>query len=469
MWRADAPDRAVLQGECSAGGLLSLTFRYVPVTLAVLASPFMDDSAAQALIRFGLGRRGSEPLPPDPASWLRGQLAGPDVGPPGPSVADGFAAVLKDRRERQASAAPSAVRTLFKGESDALVSNALTTATPFRERLVRFWANHFTIGLRNGRTAALGGDFIRTAIRPNVTGRFGDMLLAVMRHPAMLLYLDNAGSVGPDSVAGLKTGRGLNENLARECLELHTLSPASGYTQADVTAFARVLTGWSVANGEQDPAGFKFRPNLHEPGGQAVLGHAVPGGEAGGVAALAFLAGHPATHRHLAAKLVQHFVADAPPPGAVARIEGVLRDTDGDLAEAAAALVALPEAWQSLTKLRSPQDYVLAALRAADLPEDTRPDGAAVMRGLGQPLFGAPFPIGWPDRAADWAGPEAMMRRVDWAYGFSGHAAMLDPAALADTALGPLLTSATANAVRGAGSRRDGLTLLFTSPEFQRR
>jgi uncharacterized protein (DUF1800 family) len=429
----------------------------------------MDINATQALIRFGFGRRGNEPLPADPVAWLRAQLAVADPGPPGPSVAEGFAAIRQDREEEKASGQPDRVRTLFKGEVDALVGQALTTDTPFRERLVWFWANHFTISLRGGRTGALGGDFIRTAIRPHVTGRFGDMLLAVMRHPAMLLYLDNAGSIGPNSPVGLRRGRGLNENLARECLELHTLSPASGYTQADVTSFARLLTGWSVANGEKEPAGFFFRPAVHEPGEQVVLGRSFPAGEAGGVAALAFLAAHPATYRHLATKLVQHFVADQAPDAAVQAVARVLHDTNGDLGQAAAALLGLDGAWQPLAKLRSPQDYVLAAMRAADLPVAKRPDGAAIMRGLGQPLFGAPFPIGWPDLAADWAGPEAMMRRVDWAYGFAGRAAALDPAAMAEASLGPLLSADTGAAIRRAGSRRDGLTLLFTSPEFQRR
>ena len=428
----------------------------------------MDNQAAQALIRFGLGRRGSEPLPSDPQAWLRSQLSGVDPGPAGPSVADGFAALQQDR-ENRGTGAPRATRDLFKGEVDALVNQALTTATPFRERLVWFWANHFTISQRAGRTVAVAGDFVRTAIRPHVTGRFSDMLLAVMHHPAMLMYLDNGQSFGPNSPAGLKQNKGLNENLARESLELHTVSPASGYTQADVTSYARILTGWSISQGKDQPAGFLFRPQMHEPGEQVVLGQTFPEGEAGGMAALAFLANHPATYRHLATKLVCHFVADAPPDAVVQRVEAVLRDTNGDLGAATAAIVAAPEAWQPLAKLRTPQEFVLAALRAADLPFDNRPDGAAIMRGLGQPMFGAPFPIGWPDNAAEWAGPEAMMRRVDWAYGFSGRAAGIEPAALAEASLGGLLSDDTGAAIRRAGSRRDGLTLLFTSPEFQRR
>ena len=429
----------------------------------------MDALAAQSLIRFGLGRRGQEPLPADPAAWLHGQLADSEPGPPGPTVADGFAAIRQARLEKPAPGTPGPLQVLFKGEADALAAHALVTAMPFRERLVWFWANHFTVSLRNGRTGAFGGDFVRNAIRPHVTGRFGDMLLAVIRHPAMLLYLDNAGSVGPGSTAGGRTGKGLNENLARECLELHTVSQTAGYTQVDVTSFARVLTGWSVANGEKAPAGFVFRPTLHEPGEHTVLGRSFPPGEAGGVAALAFLAAHPATYRHLATKLVRHFVADDPPAAAVRPVEAALYDSGGNLGSAAAALVGLAEAWQPLAKLRSPQDYVLAALRAADLPPDRAPDAMAAMRALGQPLFGAPFPIGWPDRAVAWASPEAMMRRVDWAYGLAGRAAGLDPAQIAEACLGPLLGGDTSLAIRRAGSRRDGLTLLFTSPEFQRR
>jgi len=285
----------------------------------------------------------------------------------------------------------------------------------------------------------------------------------------MLLYLDNAGSAGPNSPIGLRRHLGLNENLARESLELHTVSPASGYTQADVTTYAKVLTGWSVSMAADQP-GFTFHPNQHEPGALTVMGRGVPEGEAGGVAMLAFLAAHPATHRHLATKLVRHFVADEPPPAAVARIEAVLRDTDGDLGAASHALIALPEAWAPLTKLRSPEDYMLAVLRAADLPAEHRPNPLGVVYELGQPPWAAEFPIGWPDTAAEWAGPEMMVRRVDWAYSFSGRAQDIGaPDEVAQAALGPLLRPATVQAMQHAGSRRDALTLLFSAPEFQRR
>ena len=433
----------------------------------------------QCLTRFGLGRGLAEPVPDDPRRWAADQLAGPDPTPPGTTVTDAFAAVVMDRQDRKDGSPdgkPDRARTIFNAERAAFINTALLTPTPFRERLVWFWANHFTVSIRRGEVAPLAGDYVRTAIRPYVNGRFGDMLLAVMRHPAMLLYLDNAASAGPNSLAASRDRpggrRGINENLARECLELHTVSPASGYTQADVTAFATVLTGWSVEQ-VRNPVGYHFAPNLAEPGAKTLMGRTFPEGERGGIDALAWLANHPATHRHLATKLVRHFVADDPPPGAVRRIEGVLRDTGGDLRAASLALLTLDEAWTPLTKLRAPQDYVVAAMRAAELPAsvppDKRPDVPGILAGLGQPPFNAPFPIGWPDTAGEWSGPEALLRRVDWAYGYAGRPELPEPMLVAETALGPLLNPATADDVRRAGSRREAMTLLLGSPEFQRR
>ncbi len=421
------------------------------------------------MIRFGLGRRGNEAVPPDAAAWLAWQLnaADPALAQPGTSVAEGLEAIKARRRQKEGDKG-TPLRDIFRADSQAAFANMITTTMPFRERLVWFWANHFTVSLRRGETAGIVGAFVREAIRPHVTGRFEDMLVAVMHHPAMLMYLDNAQSIGPDSPAGTRTRRGLNENLARESLELHTLSPAAGYTQNDVTEYAKILTGWSIAY-EYNPPGFVFRLNAHEPGNKIVMGQSFAHGLAGGNAALTWLADHPATHRHLATKLVTHFIADTPPPAAVARIEAVLRATQGDLRAASLELTRIPEAWQPLTKLRSPTDYVVAVLRALDLPDDKRPEVLPAVATLGQPFCNAPLPNGWPDTAADWAGPEAILRRVDWAYGVTARAETLDPEAVAQASLGPLLPAATSEAMRHAGSRRDALTLLLASPEFQRR
>jgi uncharacterized protein (DUF1800 family) len=429
----------------------------------------MDVRTAHALVRFGLGGRGSEEPPADPVSWLARQLEGPDpaLAAPGHSAADGLAAI-REKRAKQGDDTVHPVRDIYAADSKLALDTLLTTETPFRERLVWFWANHFTVSLKRGECAATAHAFIREAIRPHVNGRFEDMLVAVMHHPCMLMYLDNAQSIGPNSRAGQRQHKGLNENLARESLELHTLTPASGYTQSDVTEYAKILTGWSLEL-NNPPPGFVFRPNTHEPGPKTVLGRTFPEGQAGGDAILAWLAQHPATYKQLATKLVRHFVADDPPAQAVARIDNVLRNSRGDLKAASLELIRLPEAWQPLTKLRSPADYVIAVARALDLPEGNRPNVQGVMAGLGQPLLSAPLPNGWPDTAADWAAPESVLRRVDWAFDVAARAGALDPATVADATLGPLLPASTADQVRRAGSKREAFALLLASPEFQRR
>ena len=432
------------------------------------------DQAAHALARFGLGAKAGEQPPADPHGWLLGQL-----GPADPvaftGVPDTTAALILLRQERalQKSDPAEAERqklTAHAMHADAAtqLDAALASAAPLRERLVWFWANHFTVSTRRGGDAGLIGPFIREAIRPHVTGRFDDMLLAVMRHPAMLMYLDNAGSTGPNSVAGRRRHVGLNENLGRESLELHTVTPAAGYSQADVTAYAALLTGWSVDMASETP-GFRFRPEMHEPGRKYMLGQSFAEGEAGGVAALSFLAHHPATFAALATALARHFCADTPAAQTVARIAAVLRRTGGDLSAAMTALVAEPAAWQPLVKLRTPFDYTLAVLRALG-PMPTDPANLiGVLASLGQGVWAAPLPNGWPDRAADWADPETLLRRADWAYRVSGRAAQAEPSVIAAASLGGSLAAATAAAIAHAGSRRDALTLLFTSPAFMRR
>lgn len=425
----------------------------------------MDVAAFHALNRFGFGP-GAPPT--DPKAWLQAQLSEPDTGPsPAPSTVMALEA-LKYDRENKPSPGQSQSRALYRQDALALLSNALTTETPYRERLVWFWTNHFTVSTRQGGCAGVIGAFVQEAIRPHVTGRFQDMLLAVMRHPAMLLYLENAGSVGPDSKAGQRSHRGLNENLARECMELHTVSPASGYTQADVTNFARILTGWSV-DLKGDPLGFRFRPFAHEPGEIMLMGRTFPPGEAGGVAALEFLGTHPATYHHLAAQLTCHFLADQPSAEAMQPIETVLRDTGGDLGAASRALIELPAAWQPQTKLRSPAELLIASYRALGM-EQAPPQALGSLALLGQPMWSAVQPDGWPDKASGWIGPEAMMRRVDFAFAVAGRATeQTDPGAIAEAALGPVLRPATLTAVQRAGSRREAVALMLASPEFQRR
>lgn len=429
-----------------------------------------------AAIRFGLGLRLGEAPPPQPQDWLLGQIDLPGAPPQGVSLAEALAirnADLVARRAREPQGDPqqtrAAIATLLRQETEAWAARRLEAAQPFRERLVDFWMNHFTVSRRAGSIAVLIGSYEREAIRPHVTGRFADMVVAVARHPAMLVYLDNAGSVGPGSPAGRRGRRGLNENLAREMLELHTLSPAGGYTQNDVQELAKILTGWSFVGDGATP-GFQFRRFAHEPGEKFLLGRRFGPGEAAGEAALRLLAEHPATWRHLAVKLARHFVADSPPAEAVRALETVLRDSEGDLAETARTLVALPQAWDPpLAKLRTPMDYVLAACRALGLGSNRARLALGGLGSLGQPLWIAPQPIGWPDIAAEWASPEALMRRVDWAFTLAGRMERVDGAAAAEAALGPLGRAETAREMRRAGSMRDALTLLLGSPEFMHR
>ncbi len=420
-----------------------------------------------ALVRFGLGRKAGESLPADPHAWLAGQLDGPDpdLARPAPTVGEMLAALQQDRAERRAGGSPSHVKDLWQPELAAIMTNLVDTDVGFRERLVWFWANHFTVSSRQGEVIPCLGPYLREAIRPHVTGRFADMLLAVMTHPAMLFYLDNAHSVGPDSPAGRRRHLGLNENLARECLELHTVTPAAGYTQADVTAFAAVLTGWSVEMKPPLP-GFAFQPNAHQPGTQTVLGLRWAPGQQGGLDILAWLGRHPATYRNIAHKLAVHFVADAPSPAVTQRIEAALHASDGSLRAAALAAATAPEAWGPPTKLRTPFDYVTAVLRAAAPPLD-KPQMVAQWQGLlGQPPFGAPLPNGWSDQAVDWSDGEALVRRIDWAWVIAGRSPDTDPMQAAqDSRAAP----ATLERMRHAGSRREALTMLLASPEFMRR
>lgn len=428
--------------------------------------------AAHATIRFGLGPRPGELAEAgrDPRGWLLAQL---DGVPPVPQALRAAApdaatalAITIDQQRRQPE--PNPVREAYRTSVGALTAFWAATSSPFLERWAMFWANHFTVSQRSGNVGALVVDHYLGAVRPHVLGRFETLLASAIRHPAMLRYLDNAVSAGPNSPAGQRSRRGLNENLAREILELHTLSPAAGYTQADVTALARILTGWSAGN--PGPAPFVFRANAHEPGEKVLLGRRFPEGEEGGIAALAFLGTHPATYRFLAGKIARHFIADDPPREAVAAIAARLADTGGDLAAAARAVIGLDAAWaRPLAKLRTPAEYVIAVCRALGDPL-TDQQRLSAIASIGQPLFTAPAPKGWADEAAAWAAPEAVLRRVEWAGSLAARIPdPPDPRALIEATLGPLADPPTRAAVAGAESRREGLLVLLASPAFQRR
>ncbi len=364
----------------------------------------------------------------------------------------------------------------YRDEVSARVRLALEAETGFGERLVQFWSNHFCIGAtKSNMTRIMAGAYEREAIRPHVFGRFADMLVAAESHPAMLEFLDNRLSIGPSSPAGKRRGRGLNENLAREILELHTLGVSGGYAQVDVTNLARIITGWTVVGREAVlgfPGSFAFNAGLHEPGAPELLGkpYGQPGKEKG-LAALTDLARHPATADFIAIKLVRHFVADDPPPALVRELSAVFRKTEGDLAAVSRALVESNAAWTAEpTKIRSPQEFLLAAFRAlgrkAEFGQIVGP-----LTAMGQPFWQPSGPNGYPDGNEAWASPRASRRASTSRPAGAGRlpASVPDPRALTEDILGPLLSPETRQAVARADSKPQALALLLLSPEFQRR
>jgi uncharacterized protein (DUF1800 family) len=365
--------------------------------------------------------------------------------------------------------APPLPRQLFLQEARARIDAAIGADIGYVERLVWFWSNHFCV---NADATVEAGGYEREAIRANVLGRFGDMLLAAEGHPAMLIYLDNAQSIGPNSVAGINRKRGLNENLGREILELHTLGVRTVYTQTDVTNFAKVLTGWTIIPTVSNPdhgGEFIFNKRLHEPGPQTVVGKTYPDtGIEQGRAVLADLARHPATASHVATKLARHFIADDPPPPLVERLTQRFRDTDGDLKEMAKALVTAPESWSpEQAKIKRPGEWRVASLRAAGLKGDIGRIMASLVR-LGEPLWRPPAPKGFSDDNAAWL--DGLALRLDTANAFAQNvAARLDPHEMVETALGPLASADTRRTIAGAESKQQALTLLLMAPEFQRR
>jgi uncharacterized protein (DUF1800 family) len=358
-------------------------------------------------------------------------------------------------------------RKIFLDEAGARIRAATSANIGFVERLVWFWSNHFCVS-----DSEMAGAYEREAIRPHVLGRFVDMLQAAEGHPAMLDYLDNAQSVGPNSAAGIVRNRGLNENLAREILELHTLGVRTVYTQADVTTFAKVITGWTMLRARDNPdhgGEFVFNPNMHEPGDQTLLGKTYPsGGVQQGRGVLADLARHPATARHIATKLARHFIADEPPPALVDRLIFRFFETEGDLKEVARTLVTAPEAWApERAKIKRPGEWLVATRRTIGRMGNIGPmTGQQAL--LGEPLWRPPAPTGFSDNNAAWV--SGLKLRLQAANAFAQVVAGdFEPRELLDVTLGPLATEETRLAIARAETKVQALTLLVMAPEFQRR
>jgi uncharacterized protein (DUF1800 family) len=372
----------------------------------------------------------------------------------------------------------------------ARANAALQSPAPFVERMVHFWSNHFAISIDKLPVIGMGGLLEVEAIRSNVLGTFKDMLFAVETHPAMLLYLDQAQSIGPNSRAGLAAaarGRrklGLNENLAREIMELHTLGVRTGYTQADVTEFARAMTGWTVAGITQGPlakfagvdgtpGAFVFAGPLHEPGERTIMGRRyAEGGEGQARAILSDLASSPATARHIATKLARHFTGDTPPPALVDRLSASFLANGGDLPTLYRILIDAPEvAAPGTGKFKTPWDWSISAMRAVGTREVQGQAVAGLMNQLGQPVWKPGSPAGFDDVDASWAGPDALLRRVEAASRIATRVggAAFDVRKLAANILPGGGRPATLAAIAACESPVEGLSLMLVSPEFMRR
>jgi uncharacterized protein (DUF1800 family) len=370
-----------------------------------------------------------------------------------------------------ADAVPDPGRAIYLEEAKIRTEAAVNAEIGLTERLVWFWSNHFCISADKIRS--MSGAYEREAIRPHVLGRFADMLLAVEGHPAMLFYLDNTISMGANSTAGINRSRGLNENFAREILELHTLGVRSGYTQDDVISFANMLTGWTLVPPGDNPehgGEFSFNPRLHEPGAKTVMGKVYEdGGVEQGRAVLRDLAGHPATATHVAGKLARHFVADTPPPALVEAMAKVFLETGGDLKEVTKAMIAAPESWtEPRTKLKRPSEWRVGIVRATGIAQidSKRFTGSLVL--LGEPLWRPSSPKGFADDEATWI--DGVGRRLDIANSFAERVAgQADPQDLIENVLGSCVSDEVKQAVGRAESRQQALALLFMSAEFQRR
>jgi len=468
--------------------------------------------AALALHRFGLGPRAGAiaAIAPDPRGALlaeldqlgAGQIKNPDLLTAGQAARLAFnfrterqAQQIAQRKaaEERAAAGGDAQNMMEKAdeasasakadppserppqrnytkEVQARLDAALGAEIGFVERLVWFWSNHFCISA--DVVPAMAGGYEREAIRPHVLGHFADMLNAAESHPAMLFYLDNTRSIGPKSVAGLIRNTGLNENLAREALELHTLGVRTVYTQQDVTSFAKVLTGWTIipqAGNPEHGGEFVFNARMHEPGPQTVIGKTYEEtGVAQGRAVLADLARHPATAAHVARKLARHFASDEPPESLITRLTRRFLDTEGNLKDVAKELVAAPETWEGArTKLKRPSEWLMSAWRAIGrLPEPRR--ALETQAYLGERLWRPPAPQGFADVQGAWL--DGVAQRLDIANRIAERiATAIEPDELVETALGPLASRETRQVVARAESRQQALTLALMAPEFHRR
>jgi len=454
--------------------------------------------AAIAVNRFGLGAVANEPAPSNPKQWLHQQLKNYNPSPAAWEKQPRTDALIKKHTALKTNksynkAEKKMMRRSFNRNArkayDAAINmrmqSAITTNTPFVERLVHFWANHFAISIEKPDVRYLAAAYELDAIRPFILGDFKDMLMAVEKHPAMLLYLNQANSIGPNSRTAVKVNkrrpqksRGLNENLAREIMELHTLGVRSGYTQSDVTEFAKALTGWSThrrtkgKNISVGKHGFIFRETVHEPGTRTILGK--PYAQKGlqqAEAVLEDLANSEETAQHLATKLARHFVSDNPPESLVKKLTDAYMQNQGNLSSMYKVLIEAPEAWTPHPgKFKTPWEWLVSILRGTHQTAFKKIKISQVMKQLSHPVWKPGSPAGYDDLSASWLAPNALLRRVEVAQRLASFFNdRFDARQLGQKILLDAMSKETQTEINRSESAVSGLALLFVSPEFLRR
>ncbi|WP_416305126.1 DUF1800 domain-containing protein [Neptunicella sp. SCSIO 80796] len=450
----------------------------------------MSLNAVIATNRFGLGARPGEQAEAetDPKAWLLNQLKHkPPVSfdtslPSSDEIAQRFGHYrqVQKRQKNQAvnimandelEADKKFIRQTFNDLYADTLNAAISSSQSLNWRLLDFFSNHFSVSGTNLLMRGLAGTLEREAIAPHLSGHFSDMLLAVTRHPAMLIYLNNERSFGPSSRLG-KKGKGLNENLAREILELHTLGVNGGYSQRDVVELAKGITGWSVANySKNETGGFIYRKAGHEPGERLLLGKRYPQKEVEqGKAMLVDIARHPATAKHLCFKLVRHFISDTPPVVLVDKLVATWNQTEGDLSAVIATLINAEESWQTQAqKFKTPREFVISTYRAIGVDQVPSKQLLQALTILGQQPFRAGSPAGYSDEQSDWNGSSALMSRIDWSSTLAARAKTANAEHIMQGTLANSVSRVTYSTVLRAESRQQSLALLLMSPEFQRR
>jgi uncharacterized protein (DUF1800 family) len=358
--------------------------------------------------------------------------------------------------------------------TEQIILQSIQTDQPLQARLLDFFSNHFSVSASNLNMRVIAPTLEVEAIAPHLHGYFSDMLVSVTQHPAMIYYLNNENSIGPNSKIGLRQKqRGLNENLGREILELHTLGVNAGYLQKDVEALSKGLTGWSIGGkNKNQTVGFMFKPNAHEPAEKTLLGIKYPEANSKSpqqaIDMLRNLAQHEKTASHLSYKLAKHFIADQPPKKLVQAMTASWIRSKGHIPSVMKVLIEHPESWSTCAqKFKTPREYLVSVCRACQLNR-TKPGLIKTLEILGQTPYSSGSPSGFSDSANDWASASSILNRIEWAEHIAEQVKG-SPTEVAKIALGHLLHADTEKKIAQAESKRQGLAMLFMSPEFLRR